>query len=320
MSHAHGPTFSRCHPFWGGDDTAFLMKLPAPPLPHRPSRQRADDRCHHDRREDAARRGGCVAGGQDAGERCQGTGDGTAVEGPYHRITNVSRPTLTLFPAPKSDRPAPAMIVCPGGGYSYVVIDKEGTEIARWLNAQGITALVLKYRNPNNRAGALQDLQRALSLARVHAAEWQLDPARLGVIGFSAGGNLAAKASAPLEPRSYPAIDAVDQRSCRPDFAVLVYPAYLDDKAGHVAPDLNLKAGIPPTLIVHSDDDKTHVVGSKIYHAALLEAQVPHEFLLYPTGGHGYGLHCDRDAKAWPEHTLAWLSRRKSGCGDWGMH
>lgn len=90
---------------------------------------------------------------------------------PYTRITNVSRPTLTLFPAPKAERPAPAMIVCPGGGYSYVVIDKEGTEIARWLNEHGITALVLKYRNPNNRAGALQDLQRALRLARVHAAE-----------------------------------------------------------------------------------------------------------------------------------------------------
>jgi acetyl esterase/lipase len=133
---------------------------------------------------------------------------------PYTRITNVSRPTLTLFPAPKADRPAPAMIVCPGGGYGYVVIDKEGTEIARWLNSVGITALVLKYRNPNNRAGALQDLQRALSLARVHAAEWQLDPARLGVIGFSAGGNLAAKASAPLEQRSYPAIDAVDRANC----------------------------------------------------------------------------------------------------------
>ncbi|MFO1486181.1 MAG: alpha/beta hydrolase [Verrucomicrobiaceae bacterium] len=228
---------------------------------------------------------------------------------PYTRIANVSRPTLTLFPAPKADKPAPAMIVCPGGGYGYVVIDKEGTEIARWLNANGITALVLKYRNPNNRAGALQDLQRALSLARVHAAEWRLDPARLGVIGFSAGGNLAAKASAPLEPRSYPAVDAVDKESCRPDFAVLVYPAYLDDKAGHVAPDLNPQAAIPPTLIVHSHDDKTHVVGSRVWHAALLQAKVAHEFLCYPTGGHGYGLHCDRDAKAWPEHTLAWLSK-----------
>lgn len=229
----------------------------------------------------------------------------------FKRITNISRPTLTLFPAPKQSSPAPAIIVCPGGGYSYVVYDKEGTEIAAWLNANGISALVLKYRTPNNRAGALQDLQRALSLTRARAAEWQADPKRLGVIGFSAGGNLAAKASAPVETRAYPAIDAVDQQSCRPDFAVLVYPAYLDDKSGHVTPDLNLKASIPPTLIVHSEDDKTHVVGSKIYHAALEEAKVTHEFKLYPTGGHGYGLRCTRDAKAWPDDTLAWL--RKAG-------
>jgi acetyl esterase/lipase len=229
----------------------------------------------------------------------------------FHRITNVSRPTLTLFPAPRKAgaAAAPALIVCPGGGYGYTVIDKEGTEIAAWLNSAGISALVLKYRTPNNRAGALQDAQRALSLARERAAEWNIDPQRLGIIGFSAGGNLAAKAGAPLEERSYPAIDAIDRQSCRPDFAVLVYPAYLDDKAGHVAPDLNLKAQIPPTLIVHSEDDKTHVVGSKVYHAALDEAKVAHEFKLYPTGGHGYGLHCERDAKAWPDDTLKWLQK-----------
>ena len=229
----------------------------------------------------------------------------------FHRITNVSRPTLTIFPAPpKPDiAPAPAMIVCPGGGYGYTVIDKEGTEIAAWLNSAGISALVLKYRTPNNRAGALQDAQRALSLAREHGAEWNIDPHRLGIIGFFAGGNLAAKTSAPLEERSSPAIDAVDKQSCRPDFAVLVYPAYLDDKAGHVSPDLNLMAAIPPTLIVHSEDDKTHVVGSKVYDAALTAAKLPHEFKLYPTGGHGYGLHCDRDAKAWPKDALDWLHK-----------
>lgn len=199
------------------------------------------------------------------------------------------------------------MIVCPGGGYSYTVMDKEGTEIAAWLNANGISALVLKYRTPNNREGALQDAQRSLSLTRAHAAEWSIDPKRLGIIGFSAGGNVAAKASAPLEERSYPSIDAVDQQTCRPDFAVLVYPAYLDDKAGNVSSDLNLKAQIPPTLIVHSEDDKTHVVGSKIYHAALDAAKVAHEFKLYPTGGHGYALHCEREAKVWPEDALKWL-------------
>ena len=235
----------------------------------------------------------------------------------FHRITNVSRPTLTLFPAPRKAgaAAAPAIIVCPGGGYGYTVIDKEGTEIAAWLNSAGISALVLKYRTPNNRAGALQDAQRALSLARERAAEWNIDPQRLGIIGFSAGGNLAAKASAPLEGRSYPAIDAIDRQSCRPDFAVLVYPAYLDDKAGHVAPDLNLKAPIPPTLIVHNEDDKTYVVGSKVYDAALTAAKVAHEFQLYRTGGHGYGLHCQGDARAWPDDALKWLQKVLSALG-----
>jgi acetyl esterase/lipase len=243
----------------------------------------------------------------------------------FQRITNVSRPTLALFPAARKDGAAAAMIVCPGGGYNYTVMDKEGSEIAAWLNSNGISALVLKYRTPQNREGALQDLQRSLSLVRARAAEWNIDPKRLGVIGFSAGGNVAAKASTRFDERTYPAIDEIDQQSCRPDFAVLVYPAYLDDKAGHVSPDLtgsasfqvasrsgasrSLPAKIPPTLIVHTEDDKTHVVGSKVYDAALTESKVPHEFKLYPTGGHGYGVRCEGDAKVWPEDTLTWLGK-----------
>ncbi len=229
----------------------------------------------------------------------------------FHRITNVSRPTLSFFPAPNQNSPAPTMIVCPGGAYNYVVVDKEGVEIAAWLNTNGFNALVLKYRVPKNRAGALQDVQRALSLARARAAEWNVDSRRLGVIGFSAGGNLAAKASTRFDERTYPALDEADQHSCRPDFAVLVYPAYLATTNGHVSPDLNLKATIPPTLILHSEDDKSHVPGSRLYHAALDEARVAHEFKLYSTGGHGYGLHCTRDAKAWPDYALEWL--RKNG-------
>lgn len=225
------------------------------------------------------------------------------------RVTNVSNPTLTLFPAPASESPAPAMIVCPGGGYSYVTVDKEGTEIAEWLNSLGISAMVLKYRVPHNREGAFQDLQRALSLTRAHAADWKIDPKRLGVIGFSAGGNLGAKASTLFDQRAYAPVDEVDEQSCRPDFAMLVYPAYLDDKNGHVSPDLNLKANIPPTMIVQSEDDKTFVPGSKLYHAALDEGKIPNEFLLYPTGGHGYGLHCTRDARAWPHDVLDWLHK-----------
>jgi acetyl esterase/lipase len=226
----------------------------------------------------------------------------------FQRITNVSKPTLSLFAAQRADgKAAPAIIVCPGGGYSYCVMDKEGSEIAAWLNKNGISALVLKYRTPNNREGAFQDVQRALSLTRAKAAEWKIDPKRLGVIGFSAGGNLAAKASAPVVERSYAAVDEMDQQSCRPDFAILVYPAYLDDKKGGVSPDLNRKASIPPTLFVHSEDDKTHVVGSKVYHAALKAAKIAHEFKLYPTGGHGYGLRCEREAKVWPEDAMKWL-------------
>ena len=226
----------------------------------------------------------------------------------FHRITNVSQPTLTLFPSSKHATPAPAVIVCPGGGYSYVVIDKEGSEIATWLNGQGISALVLKYRNPNNREGALQDLQRALSLTRTNAKDWNIDPKRLGAIGFSAGGHLVAKASNLFEQRSYDALDMIEEQSCRPDFAMLVYPAYLGQD-GKVSPELNLKADIPPTLIIHSEDDKNFVPGSQLYHAALQAANITHEFKLYPTGGHGYGLHCTRDAKAWPEDAAAWLRK-----------
>ncbi|MEK7951474.1 alpha/beta hydrolase [Luteolibacter soli] len=223
------------------------------------------------------------------------------------RVTNVSRPTLSFFPVEKPD--APAMIVSPGGGYTYTVVDKEGTEIAAWLNKNGIAAFVLKYRTPNNRDGALQDIQRALSLTRSRAAEWHIDPKRLGVIGFSAGGHLSARASNRFDERAYPAIDDIDQQSCRPDFAVLVYPAYLDNGKGALSPNLNPQANIPPTLIVHSEDDAKFVAGSKLYDTALTEAKHPHQFLLYKTGGHGYALHCEREAKAWPDAAITWLTK-----------
>ena len=127
------------------------------------------------------------------------------------------------------------MIVCPGGGYSYTVVDKEGSEIAAWLNSAGISALVLKYRTPNNREGALQDVQRALSLVRARASEWNIDPQRVGVIGFSAGGNLAAKASNLFDARAYAAIDEVDRQSCRPDFVLRGIVADLEAAVVEVA-------------------------------------------------------------------------------------
>jgi acetyl esterase/lipase len=225
------------------------------------------------------------------------------------RITNVSTPTLTVYQAKEKSKAVPAMIVLPGGGYSYVTYNKEGTDIAEWLNANGYTALVLKYRVPNNRDGALMDLQRAISLTRAKAKDWGIDPSRLGVIGFSAGGHAAARASTRFAERAYKAWDVADKKNCRPDFVVLVYPAYLDDKNGKVNPDLDLKAKIPPTLIIHSEDDPTYVPGSKLYDAALTAAKVPHEFKLYQTGGHGYGLRGTKEAKVWPEYALEWLHR-----------
>lgn len=176
------------------------------------------------------------------------------------------------------------------------------------LNTAGITGIVLKYRTPNNRKGALQDIQRALSLIRTHADRWHIDPRRLGIIGFSSGAYLSAKASTGFDERTYPAIDVVDRQSCRPDFAVLVYPSGLA-RDGQVAPDLNIKANVPPTLIVHSEDDRKFVAGSKLYQAALDAVKVPNQFLLYSTGGHGYGLRCRKEARAWPPAALVWLQK-----------
>lgn len=227
------------------------------------------------------------------------------------RTTNISRPTLEIFPA--LNKNAPAIIISPGGGYSYVVPGKEGKDVAEWLNAQGITAVVLRYRVPNNRDGALQDVQRAISLARTNAKEWNIDKKRLGVMGFSAGGNLSAKASSPLAGRSYTPIDNIDKQSSRPDFAILVYPAYLE-KDGKVAADLNVNSKIPPTLSVGTEGDKIFAAGGRIYHAALDAAKVKNKLIIYPGGGHGYGLRAEGEAKAWPQAALEWL--RQTGFLD----
>jgi acetyl esterase/lipase len=226
----------------------------------------------------------------------------------FTRITNISRPVLEPFLVEGGEgKTAPAVIVCPGGGYRYVVVDKEGSEIAKWLNAAGISAFVLRYRTPDNREGALQDALRAIRLVRSRAAEWRVDPSKIGLIGFSAGGHVAARASTRFGDPVYDAIDAVDEVPARPDFAMLIYPAYLDDGKGAVTTELDLSAKIPPTLVIHTEDDTRLVPGSKLYAAALEAAKVPHRFLLYPTGGHGYGLRCQGDAKVWPDEALRWL-------------
>lgn len=222
------------------------------------------------------------------------------------RLTNVSEPTLTVFPAPSAASPAPAVIICPGGGYQILAMNKEGTAVAAWLNTLGVTGIVLKYRVPKNREGALQDIQRAVRLTRARHKEWNIDPSRVGVMGFSAGGHLCARLSTTHGTASYPPIDEVDRQDDRPDFAVLVYPAYLGDD-GNLANDLTISNKAPSSFIAHSEDDKGFVKGSKRYVEALAAAKVTHEFALYQTGGHGYGLHSAKDAKAWPDRCATWL-------------
>lgn len=224
----------------------------------------------------------------------------------FHRVTDISHPTLSLFPA-EVDGPAPLVIVCPGGGYGYLVVEKEGSEIARWLNSLGFHAAVLKYRAPHNRGGAFQDIQRAIRVVRSRADEWKVG--LVGAMGFSAGGHLVARAGSRFDDSSYEAIDGIDELSCRPDFVVPVYPAYLDDREGGLSPDLDPTADLPPTLIVHNDDDRSFIAGSKLYAEALEKQDAPFEFLCYPTGGHGYGLHCQREAKRWPADAAEWLAR-----------
>ena len=221
----------------------------------------------------------------------------------------ISNPTITVFSAPPQSKATPAFVICPGGGYGCVCPVHEGYEVAAWLNTIGITGVVLKYRVPGNRDGALEDVERAMRTVRSHAKDWNIDPAHVGVMGFSAGGHLAARLSTNYQSPSYSAIDAIDTLSCKPDFAVLVYPAFLDVNGAGLAldPTLPISSKIPPTLIVHTEDDAGFLTGSKAYHRALDAANVPNEFLVFKTGGHGYGAHGKGDVSVWPDRAQAWL-------------
>lgn len=229
------------------------------------------------------------------------------------RITNVSEPVITVFPASDEVASGAAVVVCPGGGYNILAYDLEGTEVCEWLNNLGITAVLLKYRVPAREGrpryeAPLQDLQRAVSYVRAHADALNLDPQRIGVMGFSAGAHLSAMLSNHYDKRAYLAIDALDQVSCRPDFCLLVYPAYLSGKGFQVAEELAISAKIPHTLLVQAEDDKSFIDSSLFYYYALKEAGVPAWMHLYSRGGHGYGL---RDTGAavneWPDRAEDWF-------------
>ena len=242
-------------------------------------------------------------------------GEGLVAGRPVIRLANVGEPSLTVY-RPDPDRAnGAAVVVCPGGGYHILAWDLEGTEVCEWLNSIGVTGLLLKYRVPRRAdrdpyEAPLQDAQRAIGLARQHAAEWGIDPARIGVLGFSAGGHLAANVSNNAAKRAYPTVDEADALGCRPDFAVLVYPGYLVDRTRDDAVNAGLPVGshTPPTFLVMSQDDPVRVENVLGYAQALQQAKVPFELHVHPKGGHGYGLRrTELPVTRWPDRAAEWL-------------
>jgi acetyl esterase/lipase len=241
---------------------------------------------------------------------------------PWVYVSNVSQPTITVY-APKGMNTRAAVVVFPGGGYEILAMDLEGTEACDWLTSKGITCVLLKYRVPAPRSDpnwgaypespmALEDAQRAVGLVRFHAAEWHIDPHRIGVLGFSAGGHLVAAMSVHFQQRLYPDVDAADKESCRPDFAVAIYPGHLAiDSSFGLNPDIrtHITDETPPTFLLQNEDDHVdRVEDSLSYYAALKKAGVPVEMHLYPQGGHAFGLRRTKlPVTAWPQLVETWL-------------
>lgn len=241
-------------------------------------------------------------------------------------ISHVSRPTMTVY-RPKGKNTGVAMVVFPGGGYSILAIDLEGTEVCDWLVSRGMTCVLLKYRVPDSGPAyhesckcnivpkaetALEDAQRTVGLVRYHSKEWGIDPHKIGVVGFSAGGHMVANISTHWQTRIYKRVDAADDVSCRPDFAIGVYPGHMMEhitRPWELNPTLPVNAQTPPTFLVMAEDD--HVDGVKqalTYYIALLKAGVPTEMHLYAKGGHAFGLrHTQNAITDWPALVERWL-------------
>ena len=250
---------------------------------------------------------------------------------PWIAVENVSRPTMTVY-SPKGKNTGVAVVVFPGGGFQILAIDLEGTEVCDWLTSKGITCVVLKYRVPDSGPHwdkrcncqvnpkwpmALQDAQRTIGVVRSRAAELHIDPHKIGVLGFSAGGYLVAAISTHFEKRLYPAVDAADKESCRPDFAVAVYPGHLCEWPGHpcsnksfeLNPRVHVTSQTPPTFLLQAEDDHVdNVNDSLVYYIALKNAGVPVEMHLYAQGGHAFGLRRTKlPITGWPQWVEKWL-------------
>jgi len=236
---------------------------------------------------------------------------------PMPFVENVSDPSISVLLSANSDHPTPALVVIPGGGYNRLGVDGEGADVARWMHSLGGAAIILKHRVPRRESGyakhhqALQDAQRAVGLVRANAKAWNIDPDRIGVLGFSAGGHLAATLSNNYDHRIYPKVDAADEVDCRPNFVILVYGAYLTDPTGSdtIDPlqheDLMSPARTAPTFLAAGEDDG-HTRGSLRYYSALRNAEVPAELHVYLGNNHGQGMRTSPLSR-WPEAARLWL-------------
>jgi acetyl esterase/lipase len=232
-------------------------------------------------------------------------------------VKNVSEPLVAYFKPAAEKATKRAVIICPGGGYNILAWDLEGTEVAAWLSGHGFHAFVLKYRLPKGKdvrhAAALEDAQRAISLVRSRAEAWGIAPDQIGIMGFSAGAHLSALAATNHAKRSYPAKDSIDAVSCRPDFAVLIYSAYLladaKDPASGLNPDLPVGPDTPPAFLVHTMDDPLPCANSTGWLLALQKQKVPAELHIYADGGHGYGLRSDKSVRGWAGNMIVWMER-----------
>lgn len=233
---------------------------------------------------------------------------------PVTRVVKITRPVFTIH---VPDEPnGTAAIILPGGGFGKVVPDKEGSEAADWLNGHGVTAFVVSYRTTADKAvpgwvKPLQDAQRMLSLVRSRADQWKLKADRIGLVGFSAGGQVAARLLSDPNTRSYSRIDSVDDVSFRPDFAVLVYPWNIySQKQDALVEGVRVTDSCPPTFLVHTDDDRSSAVGAALYYAGLRRRSIPAELHVYGNGGHGYGLRpvAGSQISSWPDHAAHWLA------------
>ncbi len=231
------------------------------------------------------------------------------------KLGNVSTPQIAVYRPPADKNTGAAVVICPGGGHHILAWDLEGTEVAKWLGEIGVTAVVLKYRvpfrDPDKRwLAAVQDAQRAMSLVRSRADEWNVDPGRLGILGFSAGGEVAGLVSTFGEERKYEPLDDADKSPVRPDFAVLIYPGNLVDKTTSQLHDyVKITKDCPPMFLVHACDDGVTALNSLLVAAELKKAGVPAELHLYASGGHGYGLRpvADQPVTRWPQPCAAWM-------------